>query len=279
MRKLLFLTLAFLLTACGAAATPASAPGIPSELPPFPGIVTITPEVGPFNAPVVEMTATPIPLPSPTRISPRLQASPTRGAQFTATLAETATPAPSDTPPGPTPTETLLPPLELPPLKAFMPSRVAWTGEPTYPGDSELGLLFRVDYDPDTWAQTEGNYGEIVLAHRNIPYCTLSTWTGRGLPGGLQVEHEFRTIGGADFDVNTVTQKDNVQFVTYVGGDRRILTGFQVSFEQQKDQCLQDAELILGTLRSLAAIPTATPNITPASSAPGLSAGNVTPTP
>jgi len=257
MRKFLVLTLVFLLSACGA-------PAAATELPPMPGLVTITPEIIPFNPQVIELTATSAPAAVPTEAL-RLPATPTRRPEFTATPRETSLPEPTATPVGPTPTETLLPPLELPTMAAFAPSRLPWTGLPTYPADSEPGLLFRVDYDPDVWAQTEGNYGEIVLAHRLIPYCTVSTWSGRGLPGGLKSEHEFRTIGGADFDVNTITTKQGeTEFITYVGGDRRILTGFQVAFVEQKESCVQDAELILATLRSLAAIPTATPSFTPA---------------
>jgi hypothetical protein len=96
----------------------------------------------------------------------------------------------------------------------------------------------------------------------------------------MKVEHDFRTIGSADFDVNTITQQGVVQFVAYVGGDRHILTGFQVAFEEQQDQCIQDAELIFATLRSLAAIPTATPTIVVESLTPvnGLDA-TATPTP
>jgi hypothetical protein len=152
---------------------------------------------------------------------------------------------------------------------------VAWTGLPTYPGDSDPGLLFRVDYDPDVWAQTEGNFGDIVLGNREIEYCTVTPWSGRGLPGDWKVEHEFRYIGSAAFDVNTVTFQGVVKFVSYVGGDRRVLTGFQVSFNDQKEQCLQAAEAIFGTLRSLSAIPTITPTFTPEEPTPPISAGQV----
>lgn len=153
--------------------------------------------------------------------------------------------------PGPTPTETLLPLLELPTARPFAPSRAAWTGLPTYPADSQPGFLFRVDYDPDLWALTEDNFGASVLAHRQIPYCLLLPWSGRGLPAGLQVEHEFRTIGGASFDVHTITRDGNLEFAAYVGGDRKIVTGFQVAFEEQKEQCIEAAEAVLATLRSV----------------------------
>jgi hypothetical protein len=116
-----------------------------------------------------------------------------------------------------------------------------------------------VDYDPDLWAQTEGNYGDIVLGNRRLEYCTITPWTGRGLPVDWKVVHEFRYIGSASFDVNTITAQDIIKFVTYTGGDGHILSGFQVSFQDQRDQCLLEAEAIFGTLRSYAAVPTATP--------------------
>jgi hypothetical protein len=159
----------------------------------------------------------------------------------------------------PTPTETLLPPLDLPTERPHAPALVPWTGQPSYPGDSDADLLFRVDYDPDLWAQTEGNYGDIVLGNRRLEYCTITPWTGRGLPVDWKVVHEFRYIGSASFDVNTITAQDIIKFVTYTGGDGHILSGFQVSFQDQRDQCLLEAEAIFGTLRSYAAVPTATP--------------------
>lgn len=232
MKKFIFLALLFLLPACAPSAT---------ELPSIPGLVTITPEVIPFNRQAVEQTATPR--------APRLQATATRQPGLTLAPGDTATP------PGPTPTETLLPLLELPTALAFAPSRMAWTGPPTYPADSEPGLLFRVDYDPDHWAQTEGNFGEVVLARRSIPHCIITPWSGRGLPAGLKVEHEFRVIGGANFDVHAVTRQGELEFVAYIGGDRKILTGFQVSFEEQKEQCIEDAEAVMATLRSAPAAP------------------------
>ena len=147
--------------------------------------------------------------------------------------------------------------------KANAPSLTAWTGLPTYAGDSEPGRLFRLDYDPDVWAQTPGNFGGIVLAHRLIDYCIIAPWSGRGLPPDAQAEHEFRLVGTVSYDVNTISVGGDVKFVAYVGGDQRLLTGFQVSFQDQKEQCLQDAETVLSTLRSFAAQPTLTPSVTP----------------
>ncbi|HEY3310505.1 MAG TPA: hypothetical protein VGK00_02590 [Anaerolineales bacterium] len=183
-------------------------------------------------------------------------------------LTETPTPNPTYIAFIPTLTETLLPPLELPTEKPGAPALLAWTGLPTYPGDSDPGLLSRVDYDPDLWAQTEGNFGDVVLAHRQIDYCTITPWTGRGLPVDWKVVHEFRLIGQVYFDVNIVSAQDVVKFVTYVGGDGHLLTGYLVSFDQQQEQCIQNAEVVLGSLRSFAAIPTRTPTALPATSTP-----------
>ncbi len=266
MKRLALVTvlLLFWLSACGAPAA--------TEMPNLPFVITVSPEVKPFNAPLQS------PEPSPT------EPAALQPVQATATqpspVPPTATKVPTSTLVVPTPTETLLPPLELPTQRQNAPALVPWTGLPTYPADSDPGLLFRVDYDPDLWAQTEGNFGDIVLGNRQIEYCTITPWEGRGLPVNWKVEHEFRYIGSASFDVSTVTYQGETQFVSYVGGDRRVLTGFQVSFNEQKEPCLQAAEAIFGTLRSLSAIPTITPTFTPETPTPSISAGQAgTPTP
>ena len=222
----------------------------------FPFIVTVSPEVPTFSPVLPSPQAA---FPEPLATEPLAAETATLLAPSPSPVPSTSTAAPTLTPSVPTPTETLLPQLELPTERSNAPALVPWTGLPTYPGDSDPGLLFRLDYDPDLWAQTEGNFGDIVLGNRLIDYCTITPWVGRGLPMDWKVEHVFRNIGLAAFDVNTVTYQDVVKFVSYVGGDRRVLTGFQVSFVDQKEQCLQDAEAIFGTLRSFSAIPTSTP--------------------
>jgi hypothetical protein len=271
MKRLALISLPILLFlgACGAPAMPAT------ELPALPFVVTLSPEIE-------EPTLTPETV-EPTVTEPS-------GTEVGLLPLETATealPSPTPTasltftPAGPTPTETLLPALLLPTERRNAPALVPWTGLPTYPADSDPGLLFRVDYDPDVWAQTQGNFGDIVLGNRNIEYCTITPWEGRGLPPDWKVEHDFRYIGSAGFDVSLISYQGEIKFVTYVGGDRHVLTGFQVTFKDQKEQCLQDAEAVFGTLRSLAAVPTITPTFTPETPTP-ISSGEaltVTPTP
>jgi hypothetical protein len=252
MRRFFLFTflLSLFLAACGAAPQATQAPFLP-----FAVTITDTPVPAEANAMAV-FTAPPT---------------------ATFTPEPSATPQPTATEILPTPTETLLPPLELPTEKPFAPAYVAWTGEPTYPGDSETGRLFRVDYDPDLWAQTEGNYGEMVLAHRQIEYCSMTAWSGRGLPADWKVEHEFREIGAVPYDVNVVTFQNEVKFVAYVGSDKRIVTGFQVTFQEQKEACLAAAEVIFATLRSFAAEPTVTPTFTLEPTATGEVAATPTP--
>lgn len=220
----------------------------PEELSNLLPVITITP------------TSTQVSIRAP-QASSRVLASPT--AEPSETPSFTSTPTPTVTVTAPTPTDTLLPPLDIPTELPNAPSFAAWTGEPTYPGDSEPGRLFRVDYDPDVWAQTTDNFGQIVLGHRQIEYCTITAWTGRGLPEAATSEHEFRDVGNVPYDVNTVSMDGVLKFVAYVGGDKRLLTGFQVSFQDGREQCLQDAEKVLSSLRSFAAAPSITPTLTP----------------
>lgn len=204
----------------------------------MPEIITITPELTSTTLPLEAFTATLSPPETPTETVTRI---PTRTAEL------------------PTPTETPQATLDLPTEQPNAPARISWTGLPTYPGDSAPGYLFRVDYDPDIWAQTADNIEEIVLAHREIPSCTISAWAGRGLPLTWKVETESRQIAGLFFNINTVLADGNVQFVTFVISDKRITTAFRLDFSEQPEACLQAAEKILLTLRSFASEPTATP--------------------
>jgi hypothetical protein len=163
----------------------------------------------------------------------------------------TFTPAPTPTAVLPTPTDTPLPPLELPTEIPNAPAQLAWDGVPTYLGDSEPGYSFRVFYDPEVWALTEDQFGFPALGHRSILYCVISVTSGRGMPGNVTVEHDVLYLPKLTFDVNTAYENGVKKFVTYTGGDRRIITGFQVSFEEQADQCLENALAVLATLRSV----------------------------
>lgn len=265
-----------LLGACGPLATPAVD---------LPFVITLT-HTAAIGSPIpAQKLAIETELSAPTQMAEQV-VTPTAiqsgsTATTSAATAEAVTPAVPSTyiPYQPAPTETLLPQLDLPTEQPRAPALVAWTGLPTYPGDSDPGRLFRMDYDPDIWAQTEGLFGDIVLGNRRIDYCTITPWTGRGLPMDWKVTHEFRIIGSAAFDVNTVTVQDMVKFVSYVGGDTHLLTGFQVSFNEQQEQCLQDAEAIFGTLRAFASVPTATPTLLPETPTPSVTATGAAPTP
>jgi hypothetical protein len=160
------------------------------------------------------------------------------------------TPTPEPTPTI-TPTETPLPPLELPTEIPNAPARLAWDGVPTYLGDSEPGFSFRVFYDPELWALTEDQFGFPALGHRNLLYCVISVTSGRGMPRNFTVEHDVLYLTRLTFDVNTAFENGIRKFVTYTGGDGRIITGFQVSFEEQAEECLDDALTVLSTLRSV----------------------------
>jgi hypothetical protein len=177
------------------------------------------------------------------------------------TATESATPLPAtDTPIPPTPTETPLPTLDLPTLSAArLPERILWTGLPTYPGDSQPGYLFRIEYDPELWAQTEDNFDEIVLAHRDLPGCILSAYAGRGLPMTWRVETEFTQEGDSFIEVNRIFSEEKLEFMTFFISDSRVRTAFRLELGENPNACLQDTQEILSSIRSLFARPTVTP--------------------
>jgi len=221
-RVLFILILSLVISSCGGAATvPAT------EEPAAPA-----PVEEPAMAPAEEVTAQAL----------VVEESPTPEATFT--------PEPTYTP-SVTPTETSLPPLELPTEIPNAPSLLAWDGTPTYLGDSQPGFDFRVFYDPNKWALTQDQFGYPAIGHRDIPYCVISVTSGRGLPGNISVEQDIMYADKLTFYVGTAFEDGVKKFVTYTGGDGKVITGFQVTFEEQSDECIADAETVIKTLQSI----------------------------
>jgi len=213
---LVILILSLIISSCGGAApAPTEEPAAPSQdVAPEPTNQPILPE----STPTAEPTSTPEPI--PTQILP-------------------------------TPTETPLPPLELPTEIPNAPSLLAWDGTPTYLGDSRPGYDFRVYYDPEAWALTQDQFGYPAIGHRDIPYCVISVTSGRGLPANISVEQDILYTDTVTLYVGTAFENSVKKFVTYTGGDGTIITAFMVSFEEQSDECLADAETVITTLRSV----------------------------
>ncbi|MEP7134656.1 MAG: hypothetical protein ABI904_06960 [Chloroflexota bacterium] len=163
---------------------------------------------------------------------------------------QTFTPAPTYTPLV-TPTETQLPPLDLPTEAVNAPARMVWDGAPTYPGDSTPGFSFRVTFDPDLWVVTSDQFGFSALANRNIESCVIAVTSGRGMPANITIEHDIFYADKVTFDVGTAYENGVLKFVTYTGGDGNVLTGFEVSFQDQSAACLADAVTVLSTLKSV----------------------------
>lgn len=213
-RRILFiLILSLTISSCGGAAA-TEAPAAPSQDLIEPSVQPVLPETTPTSEPTQTLE------PTPTEILP-------------------------------TPTETPLPPLELPTEIPNAPSLLAWDGTPTYLGDSQPGYDFRVLYDPDVWALTQDQFGYFAIGHRDIPYCVISVTSGRGLPANVSVEQDILYANTVTLYVGTAFENGVKKFITYTGGDGKVITGFMVSFEEQADQCIADAVTVITTLRSV----------------------------
>lgn len=248
-RIILVLILTLLITACGAAApVPTQAPAA-TQVPPTEAPATEPPAA--TEAPATEEPAATEP--------PAFQSLevPTQG-QPTASQ----TTQPTSTQVVGTLTDTPLPTLELPTEIVNAPPKLAWDGTSTYLAESTPGYAFRVLYDPDLWALTTDQFGFPALAHRTIPSCVISVTAGRGLPLSMTVEHDTVNTGDVTFDVGNVFENGVLKFVTYTGGDGTIITGFQVNFEEQADECRAYAVAVIFTLTSVRASQ-ATPTPTP----------------
>ena len=199
--------------------------------------------------------------PAPTEAPAETDAPPTEPPAFQSLSAPTHEPVPTETPVPlptqtqivPTRTDTPLPTLELPTEITNAPQRLVWDGLPTYPGDSTPGFVFRVSYDPDLWALTTDQFGFPALAHRNISGCIISPTSGRGLPATTTVEHEMLNIDTVTFDVGTVSENGVKKFVTYIGGDGTVITGFVVDSVEDLERCLSAAVGVLSTFTSVPA--------------------------
>jgi hypothetical protein len=231
-RIVLILILMILMTSCGGAA-PATQPPAATEAP-----------------------ATEAPTEEPAATEP-----PAFQSLEAPTQAATQPPPTSTQIPG-TPTDTPLPTLELPTEIVNPPAQLAWDGVPTYLAESTPGYAFRVRYDPEFWALTTDQFGFAALAHRNIPACVISVTSGRGLPLNMTVEHDMLSIEDVTFDVGNVFENGVLKFITFTGGNANIITGFQLDFEEQSEECRADAVAVLSTLTSVRASQ-ATPTLTP----------------
>ena len=210
-------------------------------------------------------TSAPPPAPTATprleQLQPLIVASPT-AVEGTATETLTATPEPFALDLTPLPSETALPTLQIPTEAARAPVLQIWDGLPTYLADSNPNYYFRVEFDPNAWALTTDYYGSPSLVHRAIRNCIISPTAGHGLPPDATVSQDVRKLGDIKYQISTVSVNGVEQSVTYTGGDGRVLTAFQVSVEERPDQCLLEAETVLGTLTSVP-ISQATPLSTP----------------
>jgi hypothetical protein len=174
-------------------------------------------------------------------------------------LVVTLSAPPTDTPPAgpfllnltPLPSATALPTLVLPPSPSVPLDPKVWDGLPTYPAESQPDFYFRLRYDPASWVLVTDQFGHPVLASRALPGCLIGPTAGRGLPLTGSVDHDVRQVDETTYQISRVSVGGELQFVSYAGGDARIFTSFVVSFQDQPDLCLQSAEIVLGTLRSV----------------------------
>jgi hypothetical protein len=237
-RIILILILALFIASCGGAPAATQAPATQAPAATEPAAT----EAPATEAPASEPSATEPP--AFQSLGPRTQTPEPRGS-------ETPTSKPSPTQILATPTDTLLPTLELPTEVVNPPAKLAWDGVPTYPSESTPGYMFRVTYDPELWALTTDQFGFPALAHRNIPGCVISVTSGRGLPADMTVDHDVLYAGNLTFDVGKVSENGALKFVTYTGGDGTVITGFQVDFQENVDACLADAVAVISTLTSV----------------------------
>ncbi len=193
----------------------------------------------------------PVVAPVPVPATPTSTSSPPLVVTLAPPATETPTPGPFLLNLTPLPSATALAALILPPSPAVPMDLQVWDGLPTYPAESQPGFLFRLRFAPNDWALITDQFGYPVLASRGLPGCLISPAAGRGLPPSGSVDHEVRIVGDVTYQISRASLGGTLKFVSYAGGQGRIFTSFEVSFRDQVEACLQLAETVLGSLRSV----------------------------
>jgi hypothetical protein len=198
-------------------------------------------------------------------------------------IAQVAQLGPSNTPtrtpfPSLTPTETLIPPIEIPTQPSHIFFRLTWVDLPSYPIDRPL--MTQLTYDPEIWVLTPDQFGHTVLAHRTIPYCQIARASAGGLPPGWSAETGSKTVSGIYFETVSVSENGTLRYINYfTPGKSVVKTGFEVSFVDDREACITDAETVLASLSFIVATPTATPTETPSETPTSEFFPSPTPTP
>ena len=142
----------------------------------------------------------------------------------------------------------------LPPIEPNAPEFTAWRGKPTYSAQEQPSTLFQLEFATARWALVGQQ-----LFHRVIAHCAIAPTAGRGLPPDESVQEGHKAIGSINFETNAISNLSSgllaINYATSVGGS---YTAFAVSFYAEKDACIAEAEMVLGTLQ---AVPN--PDVTP----------------
>ena len=171
-------------------------------------------------------TSTPQPTPQPTAAS------------------STLTPTPFEPPTRP-PTVT---PLPLPIVTPSDPAFDVWVMRPTY---SEPPPFLRVEFEITKWELTSENPAYPVLAHRELPSCQIAPDVGRGLPEDYSISTTFEKMDNIAYQVNAISCKGELIYINYCALDiiEDVSTCLGVSFQNDREKCIEDAETVLATLQ------------------------------
>lgn len=168
--------------------------------------------------------ATPTPLPAPTFSIP------------TPTLFEPPTPPPTVTP------------LPLPVVTPGGSGLGVWVLRPTY---SAPPPFLEVEFETARWRLDSEDPAYPVLIHRELAGCQIVPDVGRGLPEDYSVSQAFREIGSIAYQLNAVSHQDELIYMNYCALDvaEDVSTCFRVSFQDYREACIRDAEIVLATLQ------------------------------
>jgi len=193
--------------------------------------------VQPGQFAVMSPLASPIelePLASPVPIVPAVAPA---AAPTTARIAMPSTPLPTITVPSiapPTPSD---------------PRLGVWLSKSTYQTDSPL--FFIAEFETAQWELISEYPLFPALIHRTLADCRIEPAFGRGLPPDYSVSRTRKQLGNFLYELNAVKYQDRLVFINYCTHDvaTEIATCFGVSFHDEEQACIQEAETVLETLK------------------------------
>lgn len=134
-----------------------------------------------------------------------------------------------------------------------------WMSKSTYQSDSPL--FFIAEFQTVKWDLVSGQSIFPALVHRTIAGCKIEPEFGRDLPPDYSVDRTYKQLGSFLYELHAVKYQGRLVFINYCTHDvaTELSTCFSVTFHDQEQVRIQEAEDVLETLDLFEPKPSASP--------------------